>query len=208
MLIIWSQLQLNSLSPAQPGPARPRPWPRTSLRRGCRDEMSSLFGEQQSRRFPSTSDRLWTESWWIFRTRARALAQPANCYRAALTNLCRCINRSQAALTRPPCFSPQQKKKKKRRRRPNKQARREELCLPAADEEAAIRERRSFTYPPHGFVWFCLTFFIYAFIYFFQQTLTIRRNPTAHIFKYYRYSQDIRRASSPRTRYYHRRNWY
>lgn len=76
--------------------------------------MSSLFGEQQSRRFPSTSDRLWTESWWIFRTRARALAQPANCYRAALTNLCRCINRSQAALTRPPCFSPQQKKKKKK----------------------------------------------------------------------------------------------
>lgn len=114
MLIIWSQLQLNSLSPAQPGPARPRPWPRTSLRRGCRDEMSSLFGEQQSRRFPSTSDRLWTESWWIFRTRARALAQPAYCYRAALTNLCRCINRSQAALTRPPCFSPQQKKKKKK----------------------------------------------------------------------------------------------
>lgn len=147
MLIIRSQLQLNSLSPAQPGPDR-------DLGPLCggvgRDETSSLFGEQQSRHFPSTSDRLWTESWWIFRTRARALAQPANCYRAALTNLCRCINRSQAALTRPPCFSPQQKKKK--RRRPNKQARREELCLYAADEEAAIRERRSFTYPPHGFV--------------------------------------------------------
>lgn len=74
------------------------------------------WGEQQSRRFPSTNARLWTESWWIFRTRARAPAQPANCYRAALTNLCRCINRSQAALTRPPCLLSSEK-------RPNKQLR-------------------------------------------------------------------------------------
>lgn len=204
MLIIWSQLQLNSLSPAQPGPDRDL-GPlcggvvemRWALSSGSSRVAVSLRRATDCGQNPGGFSGLEPE---LLHSRLTATERLWLIYADVL------IDHRQLSPGRPASLL--SKKKKKKRRRPNKQARREELCLPAADEEAAIRESRSFTYPPHGFVWFCLTFFIYAFIYFFQQTLTIRRNLTARIFKYYRYSQDIRRASSPRTRYYHRRNWY
>ncbi len=78
------------------------------------------------------------------------LAQPANCYRAALTNLCRCINRSQAALTTPPSLHSPAKNGQI-----NKWGR-DKLSLHSARWEAAFMMR--------------LAFFIHVFLFIFNQS--------------------------------------
>lgn len=162
-------------------------WPRHG--RLWRWDELSLVSPAESP-FLIDSTRLWTQSWWIFRTRARSPAQPANSYRAALTNLCRCINRSQAAPTRPLFLLSLEKK------RPNKQARERRAQCSLCRLKGRLQKEASFTYLPSRFVWFCLAFFIYAFIYF-SPNSPIRRNPTGYIFTYYCFSHYISRASSP-----------
>lgn len=64
-------------------------------------------------------------------------------------------------------FSPQQEKKGQ-----INNWGREELRLHSADLKASFRRRRSFAYPPSGFVWFCLLFF-YLCIYLLSTRLSL-----------------------------------
>lgn len=93
--------------------------------------------------------------------------------RAALTNLCRCINRSQAALTRPSCLLSSEK-------RPNKQLR-ERRALSSLCRLKGRLQKEAVVCISASRICLILFGIFYLCVYLFSA----RRNPTVDIFKYY-----------------------